>query len=305
MPPEDLITQPGADPANPGAAGADPANPNPGADPAKPADPPKNWYPDDWRKHYSGGDEKLGKRLERFTTPDGVLKSWLAAEQKITSGEYKRSAKPENASPEQLAQWRLESGIPDKAEAYDIKIDEKLMVDGDKEYLDGLYKYAHEKDLPKSHVEHMVNYLFTNRKAQADAMAVQDKEDATTVEETLRVAFGADYLPNMNIMSGMFDGLAEGTKDQLLGARLADGTMIKNNPDMVKALVQLAREANPAGTLVPSHGGANTAQSVGEEIAKIEKFMKTNNTEYHADKAMQARYLQLLDAQSKLKNKAA
>ncbi len=305
MPDDNLITQPGADPANPGATGADPANPNPGADPAKPADPPKNWYPDDWRKHYSGGDEKLGKRLERFTTPDGVLKSWLAAEQKITSGEYKRSAKPENATPEQIAQWRLESGIPDKAEAYDIKIDEKLTVEDDKEFLDGFYKHAHENDLPKAHVEKVVNFLFNTRKAQADAVVMQDKEDATGTEETLRVVYGPDYLPNMNIMSGMFDGLPAGFKELLMGARLEDGTLIKNHADTLKGLVQLAREINPAGTLVPSTGGANTAQSIGDEIAAIEKFMRTNRDEYYKDNAKQERYKQLLNAQEKLKNKAA
>lgn len=307
----DQITPPGADPANPGAP--DHSNPNPGADPnpnpnPNPADPPKSWYDaNTWRKEMAGGDEKIAKRLERFADPNKVLQSYLAAEQKITSGEYKRAAKPQNATPEQLSQWRAESGIPEKPEGYEIKIDEKLFMDADadKEFIDNFYKGAHEDEIPKPYVEKILNRLFADRKAQADAMAVQDKEDATESEEALRVHWGNDYLPNMNIMSGMLDGLPQGIKDQLLSARMADGTMLKSNQDMVKALVQLAREINPAATVVPNAGGANTMQSISEEIASIEKFMRTNRDEYYKDTAKQARYDQLLAAQAKLKNKAA
>lgn len=310
MPDNDQLTPPGAAPAaNPGAPGATPANTNPGTPSATPPnpnpDPPKSWYGDDWRKGMSGGDEKIIKRLERFTDPSGVLKSYLAAEQKISSGEYKRSAKPENATPEQLAQWRSEAGIPDTIEGYnDIKIDEKLIVDSDKPYLEFFYKYAHESDIPKPFAEKFLNFLFNNRKELYDQKATRDKEQATETEEALRVDFGNDYLPNMNLMSGLLDGQPDGVKADFMEARLADGTLLRNDPDIVKMLVGFAREINPTATVLPNAGGANTSQSIAEEIASIQKFMRTNRDEYYKDAAKQKRYDQLLEAQAKLTKKA-
>lgn len=266
----------------------------------------KSWYDkDSWRKEMSGGDEKIAKRLERFTDPSGILKSYLAAEQKITSGEYKRSVKPENANEDQLKQWRLESGIPDTAEGYDFKIDEKLMVEGDKESLDKFYKFAHESDIPKAHIEKIVSHLYSTRKEQADQLVALDNSDKTEAEETLRVEFGNDYLPNMNLMKGMFDGQPEDIRTAFMGARLEDGTRIMNSPEIVKMLVSFAREINPAAAYVPNSGGANTAQSIGDEIATIERFMRTNRDEYYKDKTKQARYDQLLVARDKLKSRAA
>jgi hypothetical protein len=262
-------------------------------------------WPDDWRKQLSGGDEKLEKQLHRFTDPNGIVKSWKAAEQKISSGEYKRSAIPDNPTPEQLQAWRTENGIPESHDKYDLKFDDKLKVsDDDKPYLETLYKFAHENNFPKAQVEKIANFMFANRQQRMDQIAEMDSEDKQTSEETLRSEMGGDYKINMNIMNGLFDGLPEEIKSNFLEARLPNGVKLTNDPNMVKTLVGFAREINPAATVVPSTGGATTLKSITEEIAEIEQYMKTNRDDYFKDKKKQARFNELIVAQGKLQKKA-
>lgn len=266
----------------------------------------KPWYPDDWRQKLAAGDAKIEKRLTRFTGPDGVLKWALEADRKISSGEYKNQAQlPEKPTEEQLKQYRLDNGIPETHDKYDIKVDEKLITENDKAYLESLYKYAHDNHMPKSSVEKVVNFMVASRKEAAERIAELDAEDKQTMEETLRAEMPAgEYKLNMNIMQGMFDGVNEDVKKNFLEARLPDGTKLTNDPNVVKMLVGFAREINPAATVVPNSGGANALKSVGEEIADIEKFMKSNRDEYFKDKKMQARYQELIVAQGALQKKA-
>jgi hypothetical protein len=86
--------------------------------------------------------------------------------------------------------------------------------------------------------------------------------------------------------------------DGLLSARGPDGVPTLNNPDVMRWLVSMARELNPAATVVP--GSGNATASVADEIANIEKTMRENRRAYMADEKMQARYRQLLDARERL-----
>ncbi len=295
---DDLKTQ-GAEGADAGADQGTQQQQNQGDDQAA-----KPWYPDDWRQKLAAGDPKIEKRLTRFTGPDGVLKWALEADRKISSGEYKNQAQlPEKPTEEQLKQYRLDNGIPESPDKYDIKADG--ITDNDKAYLDSLYKYAHDNHMPKSTVEKVVNFMVSSKQAAAEKIAELDAEDKQTMEETLRAEMPAgEYKLNMNIMHGMFDGVNEDVKKNFLEARLPDGTKLTNDPNVVKMLVGFAREINPAATVVPNAGGANAMKSISEEIADIEKFMKSNRDDYFKDKKMQARYSELIVAQGQLQKKA-
>ena len=51
---------------------------------------PATW-PEDWRNRFAGSNEDDVKRLNRFKDPANIWKSYRALEQRISSGEYKRS----------------------------------------------------------------------------------------------------------------------------------------------------------------------------------------------------------------------
>src|SRR5688572_23894721 len=77
---------------------------------------PADW-PADWRQKLAGEDKKTLERLGRMASPADLLKSYRALEQKISAGELKKGL-PENATPEQVAEWRREQGLPEKPEGY-------------------------------------------------------------------------------------------------------------------------------------------------------------------------------------------
>ena len=81
------------------------------ADTTKPAD--------DWRTRLAGGDEKELKRLSRFASEADVYKAYRELEKKKSSGELKQ-ALSKDATPEQIAEWRKENGIPETPDKYDL-----------------------------------------------------------------------------------------------------------------------------------------------------------------------------------------
>lgn len=267
----------------------------------------KSWYNDNWRdklaESIAPGDQSFRKRLDRFNDPTGPVKSWLAAEKKISSGEYKLSQLPDNASDDQVKAWRAENGIPESPDGYDIKIPlEGEALEKAKPFLDNFYKYSHENSIPKAYAEKALNFMLENSRQMQDQLAERDKTDEQEREETLRTEWPAgDYKLNMNLMSGLFDGAEEGLKEDLFNARLPDGTKLINDPGIVKLLAGLAREVNPAATVVPA--GENQTKSIQDEIASIEKVMKEDMDKYRKDTKMRDRYLQLIEARDKLSKK--
>jgi predicted secreted protein len=66
----------------------------------------------------------------------------------------------------------------------------------------------------------------------------------------------------------------------------------------VKWLAQVAREVNPAASLIPQ-GSSDAVGTIKDEIAAIEKYMRTDRAGYFKDTDKQERYRQLLTAQEK------
>ena len=83
-----------------------------------------------------------------------------------------------------------------------------------------------------------------------------------------------------------------------MGVRMADGSIIGNDPDMVRFLVALALDKNPVASVVED--GDQTGKSVDTEIASIEKRMREDRSAYFKDEKTQARYRELIGARDKI-----
>ena len=83
--------------------------------------------------------------------------------------------------------------------------------------------------------------------------------------------------------------------NRLLGGRMADGRLIGDDPDMVRWLINRTRELHPFQTV--TEGGAESSQTVENELAEIRNIMKTDRRRYNTEFA--DRYKELLDAQTK------
>ena len=265
----------------------------PVADPVVKAD-----WPEDWKSKFADGDEALMKRFGRYASPKEVAKALLAAQSKLSSGELKPVLGKE-PTPEELADYRKEHGIPETADKYefkDIKIDPV-----DKPVVDQILKAAHSGNLRPDQVAPIVALLPGIKRQAEETRAAQDHKAQETSEEALRAEWGVDYRRHMNVIHGLLDSSADTIlKDQFLGGRLADGTPIGSSPGALKMLLGLALVKNPTGVVVPSANG-DPMKGVVEAKAEIEKVMRTDRKRYNADEKMQARYRELLSAEEALK----
>jgi len=263
----------------------------------------KAYWPDDWRNNISKGDEKLLNRLSRYASPEAMATALIAAQNKISSGDFKQ-ALSKTPSAEELKAWRTEQGIPETPEKYDLDLGGGLKVgDEDRPFVDQFLKSAHGTNQTQDQVKASLRAYYDVQEKITEQIQQKDLQYKESAEETLRAEWGNDYRRNINLVNGLLDGVGSpDLKDKILHGRLSDGTPIGASPDALKMLISLALINNPAGTVVPNAGG-NVAQTVGDEIGKIEKVMRENRKAYDKDESMQARYRELLGAREKLKDR--
>lgn len=297
-------------PAPAPAAGDPPANPAPAADPAPAAppagDPPPaagDW-PDDWRDKYAKGDEKKLKRLQRYGSPAAALDALFNAQQKIAQGV--REPLAADATPEEVAAWRQENGVPAEPSGYKMP-DGLVLSENDKPLVDEFLKVAHDRNWKDEDVQAAVGWFMERHAAQADAMSARDAENRMKADEALRAEFGPQYKQEAKLAFQLLAQAPEGLGDAIMGGRLADGRLIGDSPEVIRWLNGLARELNPVATVVPG-SGSNAMQALETELAGIQKMMSDRGSDYWKgpkSASLQKRALELINAQQKQGRKAA
>lgn len=264
-----------------------------------------NWpelgFPDDWRDRASGGDDKVGGLLKRFTSMQNVAKALFNARQQLSEG--RKSSLPENATPEQLATYRKENGVPDKPEAYLENLPSGLVIgEADKPLVAQFAKDMHDLHQPPAVVHAAIQSYYRIQEQQASAMRDANETARNEGMDALRTEWGGEFKGNLNAISGMLSTIPEDARNAIMSARDSTGLLLFNQPGVVKAFAQLARELNPAATVVPNHGG-DPGKAIGDEIKEIEKIM--GSEAYWKDTAKQARYRELVAARDRLPTRAA
>jgi hypothetical protein len=261
----------------------------------------------DWaaiRERIAKGDEKLAKRLARYSSVDSVVEALIAAQAKISDGSLK-STLAKDATPEQVAAWREENGIPASAEEYEITLDEGLILgEEDRELVDSFIGQAHTKNMTPEQVNASVNWYLAMQEQQAEEQA---NEDLTAKEEglaALNEAWGSEAPLNKSLIKNLIATApgGEDTSNLILGARLADGTPLASNPNVLRWLADVARTVNPTATVVPGSGN-NASQAIETEMAELTKLMGDSDSAYWKGPQalkMQERFRQLADVKSKM-----
>ncbi|MFK7944566.1 MAG: hypothetical protein AB8B85_16855, partial [Paracoccaceae bacterium] len=151
----------------------------------KPVAAPADW-PEDWRTKLAGDDEKLQKRLDRMSSPADVLKSWRALEQKQSTGEMKATL-PENATDEQVAEYREANGIPAEPKGYLDKLPDGLVIgENDEEIVNGFLDKAHGMNADPEFVGQAIDWFYGEQERRIADLDKTDGESKRDAEETLR-----------------------------------------------------------------------------------------------------------------------
>ncbi len=274
--------------------------------PAKTDDKPS--WGDDWRERLAGKDEDFLKHLKRYTTPENYAKSGWQAQQKIRSGEYKRGLNAE-ASPEDVAAWRKEVGIPDTPDGYKIEPPKGVVFgDTDKPMLSSFAAHAHANNWDQKTLNDAISWYGQHQEAQLADLAAKDDSFKVEATDQLREMWpGQEYYRNTNAAKSFINTLPKDFQDLFATGRTADGRIMGDHPVILATIAQIAREVNPAASVVPA-GVQDAPKAIDTELSQLRTMMRDASGPYHRGPEAaknQARYRELLNAQEKMKGRAA
>lgn len=266
--------------------------------------PEQDAKPLDWaslRDKYAKQDEKLMKRLSRYSSVESALDALVAAQNKISSGAIKAQLS-DKATPEQVAEWREQNGIPASPDGYELEIPETadLTEDG-KKFVDGFLSAAHKANLQPGAAQTLFNEILEQQSAEAEAKLQQEDANRQVAEEELRSEWGSEYRLNSNLINNLLDTAPQGVKEEIFGGRLADGTPIAHSTTVMRWLATLAREINPISTVVPG-SGESAEKAVQSEMDSLKGMMGDPESPYNKGPnryKLQARFEELVVAQQK------
>ncbi len=257
----------------------------------------------DWRTTLAGEDKELLGFLGRYHSQDAALKAWKKTHDEMRSGKFLKPL-PENPTDEEVKAYRAQWGIPEDPKGYMDSLPEGLVVGDDDSpfvgtFLDAMHKVNAPASLTSAAVE--AYYSIVQEQEAAEAEAVQQAKNEAI--EELRQEWGPEYRRNLTIMNNHLATLPEAVKDAFTYGKGPDGKPLGYNPEVLRWLTSMAMEANPVATVVPG-AGSNQASAIADELSSIQKMMGDRNSDYwKGPKAahLQERYLQLVEAQQKLR----
>lgn len=306
------VEQPEAQPEVKAEAPDDQAPVTEGATAEQPTEAQKEYFkalPDDWRAQalksigLSEEDPDWKKRLgqlERHTDIASVLKSGFEANDKIRKGEISTGL-PEDATEEQVAEYRAANGIPEAPDGYEAKLEDGLVLsEEDDRIFKNVAEVAHAANIPGEVMSAMTNAMLKARQAEQEALIQKDGLDEQQATRQIKETWRGDYQTNLNMVNALASQLPETVRDAFLSARLADGRLMFNSPEVMVFFADAARKLNPTATVVP--GSNNPIQSINEEIKKLEARM--GDPDWHKDTDAQKRYQDLVTAKQQYGNVA-
>ena len=215
-------------------------------------------------EHYAAGDKKALKqelrRLERVRDIKSLWGMYRELEGKFTSGGLVKLP-GKDAKPEEIAAFHKALGVPEKPEEYfkQVKLENGAVIgEADKPLVDGFAAAVHKSGATPEMVNAALNWYYANQGEQAAALDEGDDTFRREAEKALKDELGPAFKRKTNAIASLFATAPGGTDiknenslyARMMGGRMADGRIIGNDPDMVRFLVGLVSEVNPAATVV-------------------------------------------------------
>jgi len=203
-------------------------------------------------------------------------------------------------------------GVPEKPEDYfkDIKLENGAVIgEADKPLVDAFAQRVHKVGATPAFVTEALNWYYDHLETQAAAMDEADDEFMRESTRALKEEFGAAYrnIPNKTALlfktapGGMDSDNPNSLMSRLLRGRTTDGRIIGNDPEITRWLVDLAKEAYPAATVVED--GNQSGVTIEQELDQIAALRKTDKRKYYSE-AVQRREAELLAAREKVRARA-
>lgn len=258
---------------------------------------------DDWRARMAGDDKALLGYLARVPSEKALAEQVKKYNDDLKQGKFIKPL-PENSTDAEKAEYRKQTGVPDKPDDYLTGLPDGIIFgDDDKPFVDVFTEKMHAANAPKNVTAAALSAYMSIVEDQAATQAETEAQFKDAGTEMLREEWGnADFKRNLNAVTSFIGTLPEAVGTALIGGRNAAGMPLGSDPEVIKWLAGLALDANPLSTVVPG-SGAGQITTLNAEIAKLENMMGDKNSEYWKGAtapANRARYLELISARDKL-----
>lgn len=242
-----------------------------------------------WRDGFAGDDDKFKSTLERFNTPLDMGSAYREAQNTIRSGKF-REPLADDANDDDIKAYREANGIPLEAKGYMENLPEGLVVgEEDQEVMGDFMGVLHGMNVDPKVGHEIIKWYNGFAQSEQDSQAEMDADQHQETEDALRTEWGADYRANINLAGAFLESnFGAEAKEQFMNGRYQDGRGFMNDPAVLQVLAGLQRKLDPVTQIHPP-GGGDPVETVQEEIAKINKFMREHRTEYNKDEVMQKR----------------
>jgi hypothetical protein len=245
--------------------------------PAPTPTPAATEFPADWREKAAGDDKAFLNSLKRFSSPADAFTALRLMQLRVNSGELRAPPKalPESATEEQVTAWRKEQGLPEKAADYvtGLKLpDGTVPGEADKPLLEAFAKEAFDAGFDQKSFDRVTNWWFRMQDTMTAQRDEADNDHRVESQQKLIERMGADYKPNMAALSAFWRGQPPEIAATVLTARTGDGRVIGDIPEVASFFANLARELDPAATILPP-GGDTSATGIANRMHEIEGQM--------------------------------
>ena len=230
---------------------------------------------------------------------NAFTKNYFESQNKIRTGQIEPLQAPgEDATPEQVTEYRTLMGVPETVDGYEVQLADGLVVgERDKPIMTAVYEAAHAANVPTAAVTHLANAMFHAREVEAQSAAAQQEQHKVDAVSVLKDTWKGDYNGNIGVITNVIiNSLPEAVREQFTNAVMPDGRALFNSPEVLVAMADWARKIDPAATLVPN--SPNAVKTMDNEIKALEDRMGTS--EWFKDQAAQDRYQELVAAKQRM-----
>lgn len=249
----------------------------------------------DWRALLAGDDVKALETVSRFQNPRDIPKTLAEQRAEITRLQQQKSTRlPDNATPEQIAEYRKGHGLPDikgdakpemYLDAYKIQIPKGFeATEVQKGMLTDYAKMAYEAGHSPREVKAATDFFFQQEQANTQALNRIAVDYQKTQQNSLRDELGSrEYEAQQQAgeawLKAQFSDKPE-ELNNLLNARLPGGGLLGDSAWFFKLI---AKEAMGAGYTdrIEANALESNGKSLAAQQAEIEGLRRTDRQAYN------------------------
>lgn len=248
-----------------------------------------------WRADMAGDDAKALEALSRYQSPKDVGKAFI--EQRAALSKRAEPLKlADNATPEQVAEYRKGLGVADVAkdaapekfiEAYGIKMPEGYQMTEVERGMVGDYaKWAYDNGHSPREVRAATDFFFRQQAANTQALNKINVDKQREWASQLRGEFGKDHdaylAAGETYLNNIFQNDAD-AKNAFLNARLPGGGLLGDNPVFVKMMTELAMK-NGLTDRIEANALESNGKSLLQQRDELMALRRTNSALYNDPK---------------------